>query len=99
MQTFVFPTTIEMARAAAARAAGLINTAIAEQGHAAFVAATGASQFDFLDALVSNHDVDWARTTMFHLDEYVGLPETHSASFRRYLKERLSSWTLPPLLC
>jgi len=89
MQTFVFPTRIEMARAAAARAAGLINTAIAEQGHAAFVAATGASQFDFLDALVSNHDVDWARTTMFHLDEYVGLPETHPASFRRYLKERL----------
>jgi len=89
MQTFVFPTKIEMARASAARAAELINTAIAGQGHAAFVAATGASQFDFLDALVSNHDVDWSRTTMFHLDEYVGLPETHSASFRRYLKERL----------
>jgi glucosamine-6-phosphate deaminase len=59
------------------------------EGRAAFVAATGVSQFEFLDALTSVPDIDWARTTMFHLDEYVGLSETHPASFRRYLKERL----------
>jgi glucosamine-6-phosphate deaminase len=89
MQTFVFPTRIEMAQAAATRAAELLVNAIARKGHASFVAATGASQFEFLDGLTSIPGVDWSKTTMFHLDEYVGLPEAHPASFRRYLKERL----------
>lgn len=89
MQIFVFPTKMEMAQAAAARAAELLVDAIARQGQASFVAATGASQFEFLGGLTSTSGIDWSRTTMFHLDEYVGLPETHSASFRRYLKERL----------
>ena len=89
MKKFVFPSKVEMAQAAAAKAAELLRDAIARKGHAAFVAATGASQFEFLDFLTSAPDVDWARTTMFHLDEYVGMPETHPASFRRYLKERL----------
>ena len=78
-----------MARAAAAKAADLLRDAIARKGHATFVAATGVSQFEFLDALIAAPGIDWARTTMFHLDEYIGLPETHPASFRRYLKERL----------
>jgi glucosamine-6-phosphate deaminase len=78
-----------MAEAAAARAAGFLTDAIARKGHATFVAATGASQFEFLDALASAADIDWSRTTMFHLDEYIGLPENHPASFRRYLNERL----------
>jgi glucosamine-6-phosphate deaminase len=89
MKKSVFPSKVEMAQAAAAKAAQLLRDAIARKGHAAFVAATGASQFEFLDFLTSAPGVDWARTTMFHLDEYVGLPETHPASFRRYLKERL----------
>jgi glucosamine-6-phosphate deaminase len=78
-----------MAQAAAKKAAELLNAALARQGQATFVAATGASQFEFLDALVSDHDIKWSSTTMFHLDEYIGLPESHPASFRRYLKERL----------
>jgi glucosamine-6-phosphate deaminase len=53
------------------------------------IAATGASQFEFLEALVVTPDIEWAKTVFFHLDEYVGLPETHPASFRRYLKERI----------
>jgi glucosamine-6-phosphate deaminase len=89
MEKFVFPSKMEMAQAAAAKAAELLRDAIAQKGHAAFVAATGASQFEFLDFLTSAPDVNWAKTTMFHLDEYVGMPETHPASFRRYLKERL----------
>jgi glucosamine-6-phosphate deaminase len=89
MKTFVFSSKVEMAQAAAARAAELLRGAIADKGHAAFVAATGASQFEFLDFLTSAPDVDWTKTTMFHLDEYVGMPETHPASFRGYLKERL----------
>lgn len=89
MQTFVFPTKQQMAEAAAAQAARLLQDAIARRGHATFVAATGASQFEFLEALTSLEGIDWARTTMFHLDEYIGLPESHPASFRRYLRERL----------
>jgi glucosamine-6-phosphate deaminase len=89
MQITTFPTKAEMAQAAAKRAADLLRDAIARKGHAAFVAATGVSQFEFLDGLIAASGIDWARTTMFHLDEYVGLPESHPASFRRYLKERL----------
>jgi glucosamine-6-phosphate deaminase len=50
--------------------------------------ATGASQFEFLDALTKRADVDWSRVEMFHLDEYLGIPAEHPASFRRYLLER-----------
>src|SRR5213592_2180270 len=74
---------------AAERAAELMRSAIEEKGNARIIAATGASQFDFLAGLTAIGDLDWSKVTMFHLDEYVGLPETHPASFRRYLKERL----------
>ncbi len=75
--------------AAAARLAGeTIRAAIARKGTATFVAATGASQFEFLEFLTADREIDWRKTTMFHLDEYVGLPETHKASFRKYLRER-----------
>jgi len=72
---------------AAKESALIINKAIAEKGHARIVLSTGASQFDTLKELVKQ-DVDWTKVEMFHLDEYVNLPETHPASFRKYLKER-----------
>ena len=89
MEIAVFAGKVEMGQAAAAKAAELLRDAIARKGHATFATATGASQFEFLDALTSVPDLDWSKTTMFHLDEYIGLPETHPASFRRYLNERL----------
>ena len=64
-----------------------INRLIAEKGYARIVLSTGASQFDTLDAL-TREQVDWSKVDMFHLDEYVGLPITHKASFRKYLQER-----------
>ena len=76
-------------RAAAAHAADVLNRCIRIHSNARIVAATGASQIDFLDALTSTAGIDWLRVEMFHLDEYVGLPITHPASFRRYLRERL----------
>ncbi len=88
MKVEVFDSKIEMGQAAASRAAEIIEQAIKERSKAYLIAATGASQFEFLDALTT-HPLDWARTTFFHLDEYVGLPPTHAASFRRYLKERI----------
>lgn len=79
----------EIGRVAARQASHLLRSAIATRGTAVFVAATGVSQFEFLDVLAREAAIDWARTTMFHLDEYVGLPSDHPASFRRYLRERL----------
>jgi len=52
------------------------------------IVATGASQFEMLSALIEESDIDWSRITAFHLDEYIGMPATHPASFRKYLKER-----------
>jgi len=89
MQIQVFESKQEMAKAAAAKAAKLLKEAIDGKGTAAFIAATGTSQFEFLENLTAVPSIDWAKTIMFHLDEYVGLPESHPASFRRYLKERL----------
>lgn len=84
-----FETKEEMAREAAARAAALLRETIASQGRAHVIAATGAAQFEFLEALTRVSGIDWAKTVFFHLDEYVGLPEAHPASFRRFLKERI----------
>jgi len=89
MQIGVFDTKAELGQAAAARAAAAIGEAVARSGSARVIAATGASQFEFLDALTATKGVDWPRVEMFHLDEYVGIAETHAASFRRYLRERI----------
>ena len=94
MQIKIFTTKTELGQAAARDAAAIINHAIAERNSAYVIAATGASQFDFLDALMLA-PVDWTKVTFFHLDEYVGLPESHAASFRRYLKERIVSRVHP----
>jgi glucosamine-6-phosphate deaminase len=85
----VFPDKIQLGEAAAAQAAGAIQQAIAKRGSARIIAATGASQFEFLNALTQRRELDWKRVEMFHLDEYVGLPRAHPASFRKYLFERL----------
>lgn len=72
---------------AAEYTAKILNDAIAKKGSARIVLSTGASQFDTIANLVKQ-DVDWSKVEMFHLDEYVDLPETHIASFRKYLKEK-----------
>jgi len=78
-----------LGQAAADHAARSLRRALVDQGSARLVAATGASQFEFLDALTSAPGIDWGQVEVFHLDEYVGLPSTHPASFRKYLFERL----------
>ena len=89
MDVKIFTSRLELAQAAANEAAGLIRRAIAARSEALLIAATGTSQFEFLDALVLQPGIDWGHVTFFHLDEYVGLPKTHLASFRRYLQERI----------
>lgn len=75
--------------AAADHAAMLLREAIEKKGKARLIAATGAAQFEFLETLTGLPGIDWQRVVMFHLDEYIGLPPSHPASFCRFLQERL----------
>jgi glucosamine-6-phosphate deaminase len=96
MNVRVLPTKDEAGRAAAAAGLPLIQKAIAERGHARIIVATGASQFPVFDGLAAA-GLDWSRVTAFHLDEYKGLPLSHKASFRGYLKQRFADRLSPPL--
>jgi len=89
MKTKILDTSSELGRAAAVEAAIVLRETIARRGQVRIIAATGASQFSFLKELTESPGIDWQRVEMFHLDEYVGLPITHAASFRKYLLERL----------
>lgn len=90
MTISIYKTPEELGRQAAALTADRLRQALANQGSARLVLSTGASQLTTIEALLQQ-DIDWGRVTMFHLDEYVGLPITHKASFRKYLKERFVS--------
>ncbi len=92
MKIIISQTADDLGRRAAAQAADEIRAAIAEKGSARIALSTGASQFETLHYLVKE-EIDWSRVEMFHLDEYVGLPVTHPASFRKYLKERFVDLT------
>lgn len=85
----VFADKPSLGQAAAEQAAIAIRNAIAGQGHARIVAATAASQLEFLNALTAAPDIDWENVEAFHLDEYVGLPVRHPGSFRKMLLEQL----------
>jgi glucosamine-6-phosphate deaminase len=84
----IYPDKQSLGLAAAEFVAVELNNAIGERGEANLVLATGASQYEFLAALLDRTDVDWSRVTAFHLDEYLGIADDHPASFRRYLQER-----------
>jgi len=90
METIISDNPKELGMKAAINGAELIRKAIAEKGEANIIVATGASQFEMLAALI-REDIDWTKVTAFHLDEYIDLPETHPASFRKYLRERFAS--------
>ncbi|NLH02520.1 MAG: glucosamine-6-phosphate deaminase, partial [Clostridiales bacterium] len=87
MKIVVCKNPVELGEKSADAAALVLNKAISEKGSARILLSTGASQFETIKAL-QKKDVDWSKVEMFHLDEYINLPETHPASFRRYLKER-----------
>ncbi len=93
MNIRVFEDRRSLGETAAEHAAGLIRNAIRERGSARIVAATAASQKEFLQALTSAPGIDWRVVEAFHLDEYIGLPITHPGSFRKMLMEQLISKT------
>lgn len=77
----------ELGKQAALKGAELIRKAISKNGKANIIVATGASQFEMLEELVKE-EIEWSKVVAFHLDEYIGISNTHPASFRKYLKER-----------
>ncbi len=96
MKILVSDNKVHNGQRAAHDGAELIRRAIAQRGEANIILATGASQFEMLAELTHANDLDWHRATVFHLDEYAGLPITHPASFRLYLWQRfMSALSLP----
>jgi glucosamine-6-phosphate deaminase len=85
----VFDDKYALGKASAAHAADAIRSAVARNGRARILAATGASQYEFLDALTASPDIAWQELELFHLDEYIGLNQNHPASFCKYLQDRL----------
>lgn len=85
----VFSDKASLGQAAADQAARAIRNAIATQAEARIIAATAASQLEFLDALTRERGIDWHQVEAFHLDEYIGLAATHPGSFRKMLLELL----------
>src|SRR4026207_337452 len=96
MNVQIFENVNELGKGAGSAAALLIRETIKENGGANIILATGTSQFETLNQLIHEQDIDWNKVVMFHLDEYIGLPVTHPASFRKYLQERVLS-ELPAL--
>lgn len=88
MEITIYDSMSELGKAAGSAAANLVRQAINEKGAANIILATGTSQFETLKQLTGEKGIDWSKVVMFHLDEYIGLPVTAKASFRKYLKER-----------
>lgn len=80
--------TLQLGQQAGLKAAQLIKERIAKKGQAVIILATGSSQFETINTLIKDPSIQWDKVIMFHLDEYIGLPVTHKASFRKYLQER-----------
>jgi len=91
MKVYISADAKEMGTAAGNAAADIIAATIKNNGYANILLATGASQFDTLNQLIARTDIQWVKVTAFHLDEYIGLPSDHKASFRKYLKDRFLS--------
>lgn len=72
-----------------------LTETLARQGSAAVILATGNSQIRFLRRLVDAGGLDWSRITLFHMDEYLGVPADHPACFRHYMKERVETLVKP----
>ena len=88
MKIEIFEDAAGLGKAAGKRAAEKIKETIKSKGEANIILATGTSQFPVLTILTEDASIDWGKVNMFHLDEYIGIPISHKASFRKYLTER-----------
>ena len=85
----IFERKSDLGEAAAALGAGILREAIAARRRAGIIVGTGPSQNETIAAFVRAPGIDWSRVEVFHMDEYVGMPATHPASFRRWLNEHV----------
>ncbi len=85
----IYPSKVAAGKAAALFAVGILKGEISRRGQARLIMATGNSQEDLISSLVQTEDIDWSCVEVFHMDEYIGLSETHPASFRRWMNSRL----------
>ena len=91
----VFADQEAMADAASAEVAVYLRDVLAQQETVRAILATGNSQIQFLRRLIDLGGIDWSRVVLFHMDEYLGLPADHPASFRRYMKDRVEAMVHP----
>lgn len=91
----IYATEMDMARDVASIARAYLVDTLAKQGSAAVILATGNSQIQFLEALIALGGIDWSKITLFHMDEYLGIDANHTASFRRYMRERVEARVKP----
>lgn len=91
----VHPDRAAMGAAAACRASNILQETISAQGNARIILASAPSQNELLAGLTSSPDIDWSKVTIFHMDEYIGLPENHLATFRSYQQQHVLSQILP----
>lgn len=94
-RVYVYSTKRETSKAAARHAAEVLRSTIAAQSWARIIVGTGNSQLDLIEALVRASSLDWGRIEVFHMDEYIGMPQEHPASFRRWLKTRIADVVHP----
>jgi glucosamine-6-phosphate deaminase len=90
MKIYISNDANELGSESASMISAKLNEIIAARGEARMVVATGSSQFEMFRELLM-HNINWQKVEVFHLDEYIGIPITHKASFRRYLYERFIS--------
>ena len=95
LQVRIHPTQPEMAADVAQEAKQILVAALECQPTASVIFAAANSQIQALDALVALGGIDWSRVVMFHMDEYLGIDAQHSASFRRFLRERVEERLKP----
>ena len=94
LEVTIYETSEDLGKAAADFVQRKLSDTIAEKGNANMILATGASQFEFLDAL-KEKNIEWQKITVFHLDEYKNISDSHPASFRKYLKDRILNAVKP----
>jgi len=90
LEVQIYATRAEMGAAGAAAAEDAIRDVLRRRDTASVIFACAPSQNEFLASLGASRGIDWPRVEAFHLDEYAGLPASHPASFRRFLRERLT---------
>ncbi len=95
LQVRILPAQADLAVAAAAAAADCLRRALDRKGAARAIIASATSQIQFLASLTAIPGLDWSRITLFHMDEYLGIPADHPASFRRFLREHVLSRVQP----